>query len=78
MGGKPKSRDGQLRGEGWLRQFSIEEPRLSEFVNLYKSLGMEVHLEPMTPSESPEECQACFLSQCDKYKTIYTRPKRQG
>jgi hypothetical protein len=37
----------ELEKEGWTRQFTVDEPRLSEAVEMYKSLGFEVHLEPM-------------------------------
>ena len=60
--------------EGWTRQFMADEPRLSEAVELYKSLGFEVHLEPVVPDESSEECTACLEAMCNRYKTIYTRP----
>ena len=66
----------ELEREGWVRQFTADEPRLSEAVELYESLGFEVHLEPVTPDESAEECQICFEKEGDRYKTIYTRPKR--
>lgn len=70
------SRQKELEGEGWVRQFTADEPRLSEAVELYESLGLEVHLEPVTPDKSAEECQICFEEDADRYKTIYTRPKR--
>jgi len=69
------SRQKELEREGWVRQFTADEPRLSEAVELYESLGLEVHLEPVTPDESAEECQICF-QEGDGYKTIYTRPKQ--
>jgi len=34
-----------LEKEGWIRQTAIGEPRLSEIIELYKSLGYEVRLE---------------------------------
>jgi len=71
------SREKELEREGWVRQFTADEPRLSEAVELYDSLGYEVHLEPVTPSELMEECQPCFEVDSNRYKTIYTRPKRR-
>ena len=44
--GGDKSKEEQLKREGWMRQFTTDEPRLSEAVELYRSLGYEVHLEP--------------------------------
>ncbi len=69
-----KSREAELAAEGWTRQFTVDEPRLSEAVEMYRLLGFEVHLEPGSPDENPEECAACFEVLCDRYKTIYTRP----
>lgn len=71
-----KSREAELEAEGWTRQFTVDEPRLSEAVEMYRLLGFEVHLEPATPEESSEECAACLEVLCDRYKTIYTRPAK--
>ena len=51
-----KSREAGLNKEGWTRQFTSDEPRLSEAVELYKSLGFEVHLEPVVPDELRGVC----------------------
>jgi hypothetical protein len=63
-----------LEEEGWTRQFTVDEPRLSEAVEMYRLLGFEVHLEPMVLYENSEECAACLEVMCDRYKTLYTRP----
>jgi hypothetical protein len=68
----------ELEKEGWTRQFTVDEPRLSEAVEMYKLLGFEVHLEPMVPDGNSEECAACLEVMCDRYKTIYTRPVEGG
>ena len=67
----------QLKKEGWQRQFTTEEPRLSESVELYKSLGFEVHLEPTTSEEIQGDCGVCFEGREDQYKTIYTRKDKE-
>jgi len=72
---KKSSRQEELEREGWARQFTADEPRLSEAVVLYESLGLEVHLEPVAPDELAEGCQLCFKEEGNRYKTIYTRPK---
>ena len=69
-----KSRETELDKEGWTRQFTADEPRLSEAVELYKSLGFEVHLEPVVPDGNSAECTACLEVMCSRYKIIYTRP----
>lgn len=73
-----KSREAELEKEGWTRQFAVDEPRPSEAVEMYKLLDFEVHLEPVAPDESSEECAACLEVMCDRYKTVYTRPSEGG
>jgi len=62
----------KLEAEGWTACFVADEPRLSEAVELYESLGMEVHLEPVRP-QMPE-CTTCLKECLDRYKLIFTRP----
>ena len=65
----------QLTKQGWARRFTASEPRLSEAVRLYESLGFEVRLEPVESAELPNDgCRECFLVQSQRYWTIYTRP----
>jgi len=68
-----KRREEELKLEGWTRCFTSDEPRLSEAVELYKSLGYEVRLEPASFDEANEVCKTCLLADCSEYKTIYTR-----
>ena len=62
-------------------QFVAEEPRLSEMVEMYRSIGNEVRLEPVLAGEKAEddgcgECRVCFEGQPEgKYMEIYTRPQ---
>jgi len=68
-------RDDELTKEGWERKSMVGEPRLSELVELYQSLGLEVHLEPIG-EEGDEECRVCFGGpDKEKYMVIYTRSK---
>ncbi len=71
-----KSNEEELKREGWMRQFTTDEPRLSEAVELYRSLGYEVHLEPAAFSKENETCKECIQANCQKCKTIYIRRKR--
>ena len=68
----------ELEKEGWTRQFTADEPRLSEAIEMYKSLGFQVHLEPVVPDGNSEECAACLEVMCERYETIYTRPAEGG
>ncbi|MBN1255842.1 MAG: hypothetical protein JXA50_11260 [Deltaproteobacteria bacterium] len=76
-------REDELIKEGWQKRFIAEEPRLSEMVHLYKETGFEVHLEPLSAVEKPDEenqecqtCRICFEGTEDKYQVIFTRPQK--
>ena len=71
-----RSRAGELKEEGWVQQFLACEPRLSEAIELYESIGFEVHLQPVIPGEIDAECKVCYEIEPDRYKTIYTRSKK--
>ena len=68
------SREKDLAQDGWQKQSTNDEPRLSELVQLYVAIGYDVHLEPVDPNSEPE-CTTCMRWQPEKYKTIYTRKK---
>lgn len=69
------SRGSDLAREGWEKRFTTDEPRLSEAVENYKELGFEVLLEPVDTSS--EECRSCLIAMSDRYRTIYTRRKKE-
>jgi len=66
----------KLEEEGWIKQTTIGEPRLSEIVELYKSLGYEIRLESAKLSELDEECRKCYDLERDNVKTVYVRKKK--
>ena len=68
--------EGKMKKEGWIKRTTIGEPRLSEIVELYKSLGYEVRLEPVKLDELDEECRKCYEIEGDKVKTVYVRKKK--
>jgi hypothetical protein len=70
------SREAELAAQGWQKQATTDDPRLSEMVELYAELGFEIHLEPFRPEAEPG-CTGCLAAFPDRYKTIYTR-KREG
>ena len=41
------TRQEELTRQGWTRQATFDEPRLSEMADMYKDIGLEVHLEPL-------------------------------
>lgn len=71
----------RLADEGWTRRSVASEPRLSEIVELYESLGLEVLLVPVLRDreETGAEgiCAACFGSgeEADRTRAVYTRPR---
>ena len=60
-----------LEKEGWERQFTTDESRVDEFVELYESLGFEVYVE--VPESENEGCNICFEGGEGRYRTIYIR-----
>ncbi|HUW95765.1 MAG TPA: hypothetical protein VMW58_08250 [Anaerolineae bacterium] len=74
-GGTPEER---LIAQGWTRQFNTDEPRLSEAVEMYEQMGLEVRLEPVVVDPDSEVCQICYEQDCHRYQTIWTRPKGES
>ena len=75
-------REEELGAEGWERRFVASEPRLSEAVELYQSIGFDVLLDPLPTEEElkgggceESGCTACFDVDRERYKIIYTRAK---
>jgi hypothetical protein len=71
------TREEELTAQGWQRQATYDEPRLSEMADLYREIGLEVHLEPFHP-EDESGCAGCLTAAPDLYKTIYTRKREKG
>jgi hypothetical protein len=73
------SSDEELTRLGWKRRFVACDPRLSEAVQLYEELGLEVHLEPLPGNPdsdgSMDECRICFTEDRQRYRIIYTRQR---
>ena len=63
-----------LESQGWQRQTTFDEPRLSEAVETYEEIGFEVRLEPFDPKDEPG-CIECMKVSPEKYQTVYTRKK---
>ncbi len=70
-------REEELKKEGWERQFTYDEPRLSEAKELYESLGYEVRMEPATKEDIAGDCSVCLEEDMDRYKTLYTRKREE-
>ncbi len=65
-------RSEKLALDGWKRQGSFDEPRLSEVCRLYGEIGFEVRLEPFVPDESLA-CSECMKASPGRFMTVYTR-----
>ena len=61
--------------KGWIKRTTIDEPRLSEIVDEYETLGFEVRLEPVNLDELDENCRRCYRKDVDRFKTIYIRKR---
>jgi hypothetical protein len=64
----------ELTAQGWQRQATYDEPRLTEMVDMYLEIGLEVHLESFHP-EDEKGCDSCMAAFPGLYKTVYTRKK---
>jgi len=72
----PDEKSGELAAlvaAGWKRCFVADEPRLSEAVQTYEELGLEVRLLPVP--EDDGECSACIRLDPSRFRLIVTRPR---
>ncbi len=67
--------DPGLVAEGWQRRFTADEQRIQEVVELYKELGYEVRMEPVTTGELQDDCHECQASSSLRLFTVYTRKR---
>lgn len=65
-----------LEKKGWIKRTTIGEPRLSEIVELYKSLDYEVRVEPVILDELEDDCRRCYKDEVDDVKTVYIKKKQ--
>ena len=70
------TRAAELAAQGWQRQATCDEPRLSEMADLYREIGLEVHLEPFHPEEE-KGCIGCLAEFPGRFQTIYIRKKEE-
>ncbi len=69
--------DPKLVAQGWARRFMADGNRLTEYMELYTSLGFEVRTEAVLAEEIGQECSDCRLVICRQFVTLYTR-RRSG
>lgn len=73
-------KEAELLAEGWIKQTTIGEPRLTEIVDNYRSLGYEVHVVEHR-EESGEGCNTCFTAGAEMgqvYGDVYIRKGKGG
>lgn len=71
-------REGELLRQGWKKQTTIDEPRLSELVENYQNMGYEVYVIEHPAQTSDEGCNSCFSSGAadgKMYGDIYIRQR---
>lgn len=76
---KPVSPEDALLKDGWVRQTTIGEPRLSEIVQNYKTMGFEVHVEEF--KAEGDGCNTCFdagQGMGFMYGTVYVRKRGEA
>lgn len=66
-------REAELLRQGWTRRFVAGPPRLTEAIEIYRSLGFAVHLEHPQPEELAKECETCQAA-LGLFRVVYTRP----
>ncbi len=65
--------EGELIAQGWIKQTTINEPRLSEIAENYRQLGYEVHV---VEHGTTEGCNTCFTAGAEIgqfYGDVYVR-----
>ncbi len=67
--------DPALTAKGWVRRFVAGEDRVDEAVELYRSMGLEVRVEKLSPADFASACADCALASCRAYVMIYTRKR---
>ncbi len=68
---------GPLEGDGWQKRSILDEPRLSEAVEMYKKLGFEVKVVKLDLG-GVKGCSVCLDSPSDGSSVVYTRARASG
>lgn len=66
--------EAQAREAGYKRCFVAEEPRLSDMVEAYRELGLEVITVPVDLEDC--DCSECLRLAPERFRVIYTRAPR--
>jgi len=74
-------KEADLLAQGWTKQTTIGEPRLSEIVENYRNLGYEVHVVEHREESSGSGCNTCFTAGEEMgqvYGDVYIRKGKGG
>ena len=55
----PIIRNEKIARDGWKKQATCDDPRLSEMAEMYERIGFEVHLEPFNAENESAAPLAC-------------------
>ncbi len=67
--------DPKLVAEGWIRRHLADSARAKESIDLYTSMGYEVKVQKLTPSDFAPNCGRCASVVCRSCVLIYTRKR---
>jgi len=67
-----KDEDDPLVKEGWERRSILDEPRLSEVVQMYRDMGLQVKVVELDP-KLLIACDTCLTGAKENYKVVYTK-----
>ena len=63
-----------MEREGWVKRSILDEPRLTEVAEMYRSIGFEVAVLPLELN-SMEGCTSCLDGSIGRYCVVYTRDR---
>jgi len=75
---QPPPPDPELIAEGWERRFLADPERAAEAAELYRRMGLEVKLFPLSPMDFVLACGDCRSSGGEDYVVVYTRKPGAG
>lgn len=74
-------KEADLLSEGWIKQTTIGEPRLSEIVETYRRLGYEVYVVEHREEAGGSGCNTCYTAGAEMgqvYGDVYIRKGKGG
>ncbi|MBC8514814.1 hypothetical protein H8D30_03025 [bacterium] len=75
QGPAPPKGDTDLIKAGWTRRFQADENRAKEARELYESMGLEVKIVPLAPTEFASACGTCPQTAAKGSFLVYTRKR---